>query len=235
MQPRTQRGPPNCIKGTCNDADQVRTAVDSWNDEIRDTAAYELAARGQIPMQALAFYLESMRYLFYHSERSMGYAVSRCAELGDHGLEQYFKAKVHEENGHDRWPQNDLDHLPEGCVLGVEPAGAIRRLVELQARALAEHPICLLAYAVWAEYMTACLGAETVAMLVSGGYERGQLSTITNHVDADGEHAIRGFAELDSLWSGQVSAEAIFNVVKQACQLFSEFCVEIHDCARRVA
>ena len=210
-------------------SERLRTLTDDWARELRRSPLFKLIASAHLPPRALAFYLESMRQLIYYSERNLAVAGTRCRELEQLGLVDYFERKSIEENGHDRWSEADLARLPHAATNALRPAAAIQALLELQQRAIATHPICFAAYVVWAEYMTAILGDESVAMLVACGYERSQLTTLTKHTEADREHSLRGFEELAGLWRQQVDAEQVVETVRTACALFGGFCQEIWE------
>jgi hypothetical protein len=95
--------------------------------------------------------------------------------------------------------------------------------------------MCYAAYILWAEYLTALLGAEWLAALAASGYSRDQLSSVSKHLDADREHAPRGFEEIDALWQAEPSGAVVFEAVDDAARLFRAFCDEICAEAQRAA
>ncbi len=215
---------------------ELKASIEQWAEGLRrDSALSHRVRGGQLPPRAIAMYLESLRYLFRSSCESLGLAAAVAHRRGDAELAAYFEAKASEEQGHDVWATNDLAHLPPMAAEGIRPAAAIVRLVELQRRLIEHHPMCFVAYAVWAEYFTVLLGDEWLELLSAQGYSRGQLSAVAKHLDADRAHAAAGFAELERLWSGDPDRTALLEAVARAGSEFASFCDEICGEADRAA
>ena len=214
----------------------LREMIERSANELRQTSALAtLVKQGKITPRAIALYLESLRYLFSHSPELLRAAAQRSDALGRAGLGNYFRAKVHEEQGHDNWASSDLARLPTSITAGIRPAQAVVQLVELQRAMIARDPMCYAAYVLWAEYLTALLGAEWLAALAAFGYSKEQLSSVAKHLDADREHAPRGFEEIDSLWQAEPSTRVVIEGVEDASRLFRGFCDEICAEAQRAA
>jgi len=209
-------------------ASELKASIEQWAECLRrDSALSHRARAGQLPPRALAVYLESLRYLFRSSYESLGLAAAASHCRGDAELARYFETKAFEEQGHDMWAVSDLAHLPPLAAEGIRPAAAIVRLVDLQRRLIEHHPMCFVAYAVWAEYFTALLGDEWLEVLAAQGYSRGQLSSIAKHLEADRAHAAAGFAEVEHLWRGSPDREDLLSAVARAGAEFARFCDEI--------
>lgn len=214
----------------------VKSSIDSWAARLRaDSPLVAAAESGRLSPRALALYLESLRYVFIHSQRNIRAAAQRADALQLPELAAYFRAKAAEEQGHEQWAESDLQQLPRAAVQGVEPAKACRALVALQEALVDQHPVCFLAYTVWAEYLTASLGAEWLSLLANCGYDRGSVTAIAKHVDADVDHAFEGFSALDGLWEGEPSAADVLTAVEHAEQGFEAFCTEISQLDQPVA
>ena len=214
----------------------LRQTIERAADEVRQTSALAmLVKQGAITPRAIALYLESLRYLFSQSPELLRTAAQRSDALGRAGLADYFRTKVDEEQGHDNWAATDLAKLPAAVTAGVRPAQAAVDLVQLQRSLIARDPICYVAYILWAEYLTTLLGAEWLAALAAMGYKREQLSSVSKHLDADQEHAPRGFEELAVLWDAEPATPVVVEAVESAARLFRASCDEICAEARRAA
>jgi hypothetical protein len=214
----------------------LKQAIEHWAEELRTTSPLvQMARAGNVTPRALALYLESLRYLFQHSQRNLQLAAEQAEQMGLPHVHLYFERKANEEHGHDGWAVDDLTHLPQTSVANLRPALSIVRLVELQRSLIAEHPICFVAYALWAEYFTVLVGDEWLDALSSCGYQRSQVSSIAKHVEADREHAANGFNELEQLWQGQPEPAVLLDAVARACRVFESFCDEICLEARSAA
>jgi hypothetical protein len=211
-------------------ARELQSSIDTWADQLwRESRLAQLTRSGALSERALALYLESLRFLFHHSQRNLAAASTRARTVGNERLANIFGAKASEETGHDQWASRDLSGLTRSAVSGVEPAAGSRRLVELQRELIMDHhPLCFFAYSLWAEYMTVRLGDAWLNALASNGYARTSVTAVANHVDADREHAAEGFAVLDQLWDGQPERALILRSVERAQTLFEAFCDEVY-------
>lgn len=219
-----------------NIVNELRLAIEHSADDLRrNSALARLVKSGRITPRAIALYLESLRYLFSHSEQHLLSAARRADVLGEPGLGHYFREKAIEEKGHDSWASADLARLPAASSAGIEPAQAVRGLVLLQKTLIAQHPMSYAAYVLWAEYLTTLLGDEWLAALAAAGYTRDQLSAAAKHLDADREHVLRGFADIEALWHGQPDPVLVLSAVERAAELFRAFCDEICSEAQRAA
>jgi hypothetical protein len=217
-------------------ATQLQMSIEDWADDLRRRSQISAFAKsGKLTPRAVALYLESLRYLLRNSQLNLLLAADTSKQLGCMELSAYFNRKAGEERGHEHWAIDDLERLPDAATAGVRPATAIVSLVELQRTLIAEHPVCFVAYALWAEYFTVLLGDEWLEALATCGFERTQISAITKHLDADREHAARGFGEIDRLWEGQPDRTLIVAAVERAGRIFEEFCDEICVEAARAA
>jgi hypothetical protein len=215
---------------------KLRQSIEhSANDLRQNSALARLVKQGRITPRAIALYLESLRYLFSYSEPHLLQAAERADALGDVRLGDYFREKAAEEKGHDGWASADLARLPAASSAGVEPAHAIRELVSLQRALISQHPMCYAAYVLWAEYLTTLLGDEWLAALAAAGYGRDQLSAAAKHLDADREHVLRGFADIEALWQGKPEPSIVLAAVERAARVFRAFCDEICSEAERAA
>jgi len=214
----------------------LRQTIERSADDLRQTSALAtLVKKGGITPRAIALYLESLRYLFASSPELLRTAAERSDALARPALGDYFRSKLHEEQGHDSWAATDLARLPAAVSAGVRPAQAVVDLVILQRSLIARDPMCYAAYVLWAEYLTTLLGAEWLAALAAMGYKREQLSSVAKHLDADQEHAPRGFDEVEALWQGEPAVAVVVEAVEQAARIFRAFCDEICAEAQRAA
>jgi hypothetical protein len=217
-------------------AERMKQAIELYAAELATkTQLAEIAQRGELTPRAMALYLESLRYLFQHTQRHLTLAAARCERLGRRRLAEYFRCKSAEEQGHDRWAINDLSRLPAKAVAGVRPAPAVRALVELQARFIQEEPLCFVAYLQWAEYFSVHVGDAWLDALAKSGYQRSQVSAIDKHLELDRDHAAIGFRQIDELVEGGTDPASLLGAIEQAGAVFARLCDEICSEARSAA
>jgi hypothetical protein len=213
----------------------LRSLIVPWAEALLQSPLAVLARCGRLPPRALGFYLVSLRYLFASSQHTLRLAAERSAQLGDDKLTEFFRRKTREEVGHDHWATDDLTHLPASTIQRLEPARSVEHLVELQKSAIAEHPLCFVAYILWAEYFSVLVGDSWLDALETSGYARTRVTAISKHLELDRHHAARVLQELDELDDGTLGAQALAATVERACALFEAFCDEICAVAAEAA
>jgi hypothetical protein len=211
-------------------AHTLKHTIDLWSAQLMETSSLaRLTRSGRLPPRAFALYLESLRQLFESSHQNLGHAAQRARSLSLPELAEYLERKAEEEHGHDVWASDDLRKLPQQAEIA--PAQTLATFLQLQRRLIEEHPICFVAYALWAEYLTARVGDAWLEALASSGFQRDQVTAIGKHLEADREHAARAFDEIDALWTGDPSESSILAAVQSASKTFEAFCDEIYDVA----
>ena len=213
----------------------LRTVIEPWAEALLQHPLAVLARSGRLPARALGFYLVSLRYLFASSQQTLRLATERARQLGDEELTEFFRRKTREEVGHDHWATEDLTHLPASSTHRLEPANGVEALVELQKSAIAQHPLCFVAYILWAEYFSILVGDSWLDALETSGYARTQVTAISKHLELDRGHAARVLQEIDELDDGTLGPETLVTTVRRACALFEAFCDEICAVAAEAA
>jgi len=209
-------------------AEQLEQQIRQWSNHLlRESPLLALAQRGALSQVGMAKYLASLRHLFACSERNLRRAALRARELGLEPLAEHLAQKAGEEHGHADWASADLSQLPEAVRGSDTPARELLNLVQLQGNLIDQHPLCFLAYALWAEYFTVLVGETWLAALSRSGFPREQVSAIAKHIEADREHAATGLRVIDTFWTGDPPLGEILAGVERACHTFERFCLEI--------
>lgn len=211
-------------------ASQMKDSIESYANDLKRTSPLSpiIANRAFTP-RAMAVYLDSLRYLFAHTEQHLRIAAMVSESQGRLDLALYFRQKCNEEQSHDQWAIDDLKKLPAAVQAGVQPAKAIVDLVDLQARFIEEDPLLFAAYAQWTEYFSVYLGEEWLSALSDNGYQRENVTAIGNHLDVDQDHAATGFRELDGLARGFISDAAMLEAIDESGRVFALLCRELAE------
>lgn len=208
-------------------ASTLKAAIDAWGETQTNNLLMRLARAGSLTPRAVALYLTSLQALFVQSQLNLRLAHERTAAEGQVRFARYFQGKVREERGHEQWAADDLQKLPTHVAQGLAPAPAIAHLAQLQRELLDQHPMCFIVYIVWAEYLTVLLGDAWLDALALCGHERGALTAVAKHIDADRAHAAHGLETLDELWGGEPGVEQLLACLTRAEQAFAAFCQQI--------
>lgn len=217
-------------------AEELKQTIEQWSDGlVARSPIADILRRGALTPRAMALYLESLRYLFEHSERNLRLAAERCEELGRPELAAYLRRKASEEDGHDRWAIADLAKLPPSATADIRPTPAVLALVELQSKFILSEPLLFVAYLQWTEYFSVYVGDLWLDALAMSGYERNQVTAIHNHLETDREHAAAGFREIDALARDFPHPERLIDAVEESGRVFELLLEEISNEARRAA
>jgi pyrroloquinoline quinone (PQQ) biosynthesis protein C len=189
---------------------------------IQNHPAVEAAATGKITPAGVACYLASLHFLFTQTVPHMIRAEARANELGLSRLPAYFRGKVEEEEGHERWAEEDIAEFERANAgLGsAAPAPAVRELVQLLAETIERDPRLYVAYAVAIEYFTVLTGPTWIEALSTGcGVSTDALTSVSKHVAADQHHAAAGFAQIDELLGDAKLFEPVQKLLSRVFEL----------------
>jgi hypothetical protein len=217
-------------------AQLLKHNIETWSADLQRTSALgHLARRGELSPRGFAVYMESVRYLLEQSELNLTVAHEQARALRLEALAAYLEDKTRDERGHARWAVDDLRKLPADARSSVRPAKHMVALIELQKRLIGIHPICFVAYALWAEYFTVLVSDYWLDALATSGFGAGRVTAISKHVEKDREHVEVALREIDEIWDGSPDMATILDGVTQASSIWEQFCDEVCEIAARAA
>src|SRR5262245_36420092 len=188
------------------------------------------ARRGDLKPDAVAKYIDGLRYLLRQTDMNMNLARRRSEELGQPRLAHYFEHKAKEEFGHDLWADKDMAALTAhfGVKSPGTPARAIAELVEYLRSMIAEEPAQYVAYILFVEYVTVLLGPEWLQALEERcGIPLSALTVVDKHVELDRHHAAEGLREIDFLVDDHDGIDRLRVALRKSMEYFDGFCSEI--------
>lgn len=191
--------------------------------------AVKQAKEGKVGANQVANYLASLHFLFSQTIPHMERAKARSVHLGLVGLVPFFERKLVEEVGHEKWAEDDLRELVRhsGAVLG-RPLPATVELVKYLTDLIESDPRLYIVYAVCTEYFTVLAGPVWIQALTENcGVPRAALTAASKHVEADQEHAVHGFAEIDELITDPALGPAVADTVDRTMRLFDQLFREV--------
>ncbi|MEY4580516.1 MAG: hypothetical protein RL701_5219 [Pseudomonadota bacterium] len=217
-------------------AQLLKHNIETWSAELQRTSALgHLARRGELSPRGFAVYIESVRYLLEQSELNLTNARERARALQDKALTRHLERKSSEERDHASWAVDDLTKVPAEARSSVRPAKHMLALIELQKRLIDIHPICFMAYALWAEYFTVLISDYWLDALALSGYGAGHVTAISKHVERDRDHAALALQEIDDIWDGTPDLVTIVEGVAEASRIWEQFCDEVCETASQAA
>jgi hypothetical protein len=188
------------------------------------------ARRGELTPNAVAKYLDGLRYLLQHTDVNLRLACARAAQLGRTELAQFFEHKAEEERGHEQWADSDMAGLTArfGVTSPKAPARSIASLLDYLRTIIVEEPTQYLAYILFVEYVTVLIGPEWLRLLDERcGIPVSLMSVIDKHVELDKEHTAEGLKEIDRLVDNPQSVEPLRRALRCSMEYFDGFCSEV--------
>jgi hypothetical protein len=216
-------------------AQSLAREIEEYADRLRRShPLFELADRGGFPPAAVATYLANVRFTVNCTTRHLECAERRSRELAQEQLTPIFHKKLEEEQGHERWADEDLALLK--ALFDAAPVVAISpSLIDLMHeldRIIQVQPSCYLSYALFAEYLTVLLGPAWVATLEREcGIPSEALSVITKHIALDRHHVEEEIHELDLLLAFE-NVVPHLDTIHRAMRAFEAYFHDLYALAR---
>jgi hypothetical protein len=196
------------------------------------------AASGALTPQHVELYVRGILFLIRGTMDVLRRAERRALAAGDRELAEHYRHKIHEEQGHDRWAERDLEHLPSsGAEYGRNHSTtALGELLAYLNGVVDQDPYLFLSYILWAEYSTVLLGPDWLQAIESKcGVPQSQITVVANHVELDREHTAEGVREIDALVTSQDKEVPMLEVLRRSICHFEKFTNEILSAESKAA
>ena len=188
-----------------------------------------LARQGAVAPAVLGRYLASLRYIISKTPECLTRAEHNARAAGQHQLAEYFRKKLAEEDGHDRWAEQDI-HVFRS-TFGVDPddpVSAMRELYRFVVRMIDRDTTLYVAYILWVEYFTVLAAPELISALVKRcGVPPEALSCISKHVTLDIEHTDQNLEDVDEMIQDPSQLPPMRTAMRGAMQWFDRACEEM--------
>jgi hypothetical protein len=218
---------------------ELRREIEAYALRMRRAGdLFRHAERGLLTPDSIAYYVANLRVLVEHTPHNLALARDCARERGHHELADHYAHKMGEEEGHDRWAENDLSNLRQTFAVSTSTAlsPAIEGLIAYLRDAIRTEPTSYLTYILFAEYVTVLVGPELLAVLERRcGIPRTSMTVVGHHVELDKGHVEEGLKQIDALTGGGDCAPAMRETLGQSMAYFDRFCGEICEMARRGA
>jgi hypothetical protein len=196
----------------------------------QQNALFMGAADGRLTADKVGYYMSNLRLLLQQSVLHLERARRRALALGEHDLAEHFAAKWAEEQGHDRWAENDLQHLKEEqqVVPSSEYASGLLGLLQFLQQTIDRDPAMYLAHMLFAEYLIASKGPEWLALIEERcGISIRLMTAVSNHVELDKDHADEGVEAIERLVKDSAKLDGMRAVLAQVIEYFDEFSTQV--------
>lgn len=173
--------------------DQIKHEVEAYRDYLlTDDPFLSAVSQGKATPLLLKHFIENVRYLVEHTPKHLLRATKLADKQGNPALAEFFRHKLDEEAGHDKWAEDDLKIVE---AMSAEPLPDVS--IDPKMESLLEHieatidsdPTCYLAYILFTEYLAVLVGPElTRGLEEKCGFPKKSLTVIENHAELDKEH-----------------------------------------------
>lgn len=167
--------------------------VHHWHESQKKGTFYHAILNGTAKTENYTTFIENAHFLVQHTPIHLKIAQAEAEKKGQKQLAEFFKLKLIEESGHDKWAEADLEVVKSMKDYKVrqnpqiEPA--MRNMVETIEKVIRQDPYLYLAYIFLAEYMTVIAGPALVDGIENKcGFPKKSMTIVENHAELDKDH-----------------------------------------------
>jgi hypothetical protein len=205
----------------------LKLEIETYAERLRRTSRLlERARRGELSSRAVQTFLWNIRYVLAQSFANLKLAESVARERGFEELAEFYKQKLAEEQGHDRWAEQDLLSLDPALDFGreVTPLEPLTELMAFLRASVRREPRQFLVYLLFAEYVTVLLGPEWVAALAANcGVPASSMTSIARHAELDKHHVQDDLQVMRTLLPVDVEAGELFAELRHVMGFWERF------------
>lgn len=212
---------------------QLKVEIETYAERLRRSSRLLKRARsGELSTQAVQTFLWNIRYVLLQSTPNLELAESVARERGYAELADFYAKKILEEDGHDRWAEQDLLSLNPVLDLrsDVAPLTPLTELMEFLRTTVRREPTHFLVYLLFAEYLTVLLGPEWVTTLAAHcGIPASSMTSIGKHAELDKHHVQDDLLVMSSLLPADVDAADLLAGLRQFMSYWERFYDEVAE------
>lgn len=149
---------------------------------------FKRASEGILTENSFVEYLNSIWYLVSHTAPCLRLAAKESLRRGDKNLAKFFSDKIAEEEGHEKWAEEDLSHVGSKTdPKKVTPE--MLEMIEAIKSLILKDPRYYVAYILFNEYFLVLLAPNFLQNLKTKcGFSEKYFSVISNHQGLDVHH-----------------------------------------------
>jgi len=199
----------------------LETKVDEFClDFKRNSRLFKMGREGLLTTELVKNYVRNLEYLFKSNCQHI--AVAADLYQANPVLSNFFINKFEEENGHDQWARNDLKAL--GQESNLQAMSEMEEMVRFLELTLKTSPYAYISYMYFAEYMTAVLGPIWLELMKKNlGINSTQVTSLSKHVELDGDHASEVAMFLDDQNLHEVQIQNVMKFISEMAGFYNNF------------
>jgi len=212
-------------------ANLLKIQVEDYYRGLRVRSPFlQRASQGTVSPYMVAIYVSNLRFLFAQTPEFLKKSIERAHQARLPELATFYQEKWREEQGHDKWAEDDLVHISE--MFGVKGELAlschVKNLVKYLFETIEQDPLLFLSYIFFAEYLTILAGPELLYLLETKcGIPKRMVSAIGNHAELDKDHVDEMIREINNLVDADGYSGKFLEVVEKASSFHEAFCEEV--------
>lgn len=201
---------------------EVRTLIENCAEEISANNPFFLrASQGTLDEKNFVKYLNSVWYLVTQTEPCLSQAYKKSLNLGSVELAHFFKSKIKEESGHEKWAEADLQKFKFKAEIEKVDDSIYEMLSDIRAT-IESDPRMYLVYILFNEYFLVLVAPQLLGDIEKNcGYSKNYFSIISNHQELDVHHVEHDLKYLENHFSESEIA-SIKNCVSKFSSHFSK-------------
>jgi pyrroloquinoline quinone (PQQ) biosynthesis protein C len=180
------------------------------------------AREGVLTREEMSLYLTNLRFLFSHGVGYLKRAAKVARQREQIDLAKFYEGKIGEEVGHEGWADEDLKHYSSSFARENVLPSAVN-IVNFVNSIIDEDPRLFLGYMLFVEYFTVLAAPEWLSNVETRcGIKPSEVSAISNHEEADRDHAQEDLEVIGRLVSGEKISRRFQEVLIESANLVRE-------------
>lgn len=194
---------------------------------LSDSPLFSGAKKGKITKDIILRYLSNINYLVEHTPIHLKNAISSSRKISNSALEEYYRDKFIEEQGHNLWAEKDVHSFGKNAI-DFDLCSSMLNLTEYLNQITTKDPVAYIAYPLFAEYFTVLVGEPWLNDLETYcGIPKSQMSVVGNHVELDKHHVAHDFEHIEQIPLSDADRAKVLKSMKIAMSHIQNFAKEV--------
>jgi hypothetical protein len=209
----------------------LKTEIDEFAERLRaSNRLFQMAREGRMARATVLEFLRNIHYVLREAPSYLTLAFDVATARGQGQLAEFYKQKLGEETGHDRWAEQDLKSLNAelDAAEAPTPRASLTELIAFLKETIQAEPARLLVYLLFAEYFTVKLGPEWVLLLDEKcGIPSAAMSSIAKHAELDKDHAEHDLESIRDLMPASAAPADMLDTLHRSMAYWERFYDEL--------
>lgn len=209
--------------------DQLTQRISSHFLKLKaNNAFYQRIFSGQLTVDEVVLFIKNVSYLTAFTPVHLNMAQEAAEKRNLKNLAAYFKSKKKEEQGHDKWGEDDIRGIAASFPVSIQNLPVLSEMkayVAANEELIRKDPYLYFVYILFAEYYTVIAGPESLAAIEKHcKIPQDLMSIISNHAELDKYHIEEWAAEASEVGIDPRRSRDYLEALDQIMKRYDSFC-----------